>query len=189
MMNSNKMYQNGKAYTAGQPMAVKNGVSYVAIRSLVDRVGLKLTYDGKTKETIIIRGNDELRFKTNSSVYTVNGVRKSMKGPAYQSNNTFMVPLTSITQALDISYRVDQPNKRVILSLSSKPVASFTVQPGEILAGQTTVTYKTNAYSPTGLAIVDEHWEGREEILTNPARIRFPTRYRIPAGSGATRIY
>lgn len=168
MMNSNKMYQNGKAYTAGQPMAVKNGVSYVAIRSLVDRVGLKLTYDGKTKETIIIRGNDELRFKTNSSVYTVNGVRKSMKGPAYQSNNTFMVPLTSITQALDISYRVDQPNKRVILSLSSKPVASFTVQPGEILAGQTTVTYKTNAYSPTGLAIVDEHWEGREEIFDEP---------------------
>lgn len=168
MMNSNKMYQNGKAYTAGQPMAVKNGVSYVAIRSLVDRVGLKLTYDGKTKETIIIRGNDELRFKTNSSVYTVNGVRKSMKGPAYQSNNTFMVPLTSITQALDITYRVDQPNKRIILSLSSKPVASFTVQPGEIFAGQTKVTYKTNAYSPTGLAIVDEHWEGREDVFDEP---------------------
>ncbi|KOR88621.1 stalk domain-containing protein [Paenibacillus solani] len=168
MMNSNKMYQNGKEYTAGQPMAVKNGVSYVAIRSLVNRVGLKLTYDGKTKETIIIRGNDELRFKTNSSVYTVNGVKKTMKGPAYQSNNTFMVPLTSITQALDINYRVDQPNKRVILSLSSKPVASFTVQPGEILAGQTTVTYKTNAYSPTGLDIVDEYWEGREEIFDEP---------------------
>ena len=30
--------------------------------ALVDRVGLKLTYDGKTKETIIIRGNDELLF-------------------------------------------------------------------------------------------------------------------------------
>ncbi|ANA81920.1 copper amine oxidase [Paenibacillus glucanolyticus] len=167
MMNSNKMYQNGKTYTAGQPMAVKNGVSYVAIRSLVDRVGLKLTYDGKTKETIIIRGSDELRFKTNSSVYTVNGQRKSMKGPAYQSNNTFMVPLTSITQALDISYRVDQPNKRIILSVSSKPVASFTVQSGEILAGQK-VTYKTNSYSPTGLAIVNEHWEGREEVFNEP---------------------
>ncbi|GAE04528.1 stalk domain-containing protein [Paenibacillus sp. JCM 10914] len=165
MMNSDKMYQNGKTYTAGQPMAVKQGVSYVAIRSLVDRVGLKLTYDSRTKETVIMRGNDELRFKTNSSIYTVNGERRTMKGAAYQTNNTFMVPLTSITQALDISYRLDQPNKRIILNISSKPVASFTVQPQEIFAGQTRVTYRTNSYSPTGLPIVNENWEGRQDIF------------------------
>lgn len=83
-MNSNKMVQDGKTYLAGQPMAVKNGVSYVAIRALVDRVGYEVKYDNTTKETIIISGEDELRFKTNSSVYTVNGESRTMKGPAYQ---------------------------------------------------------------------------------------------------------
>lgn len=168
MMNSADMYHNGKYYKAAQPMAVKNGVSYVAIRSLVDRVGLKLTYDSKTKETIINRGSDELRFKTDSKYYTVNGVRTVMKGPAYQTNNVFMVPLTSITQALDIPYKVDQPNKRIILSLSTKPVGTFTVLNDEIFAGETTVKYKTNAYSPNGLQIVNEKWEGREDIFSEP---------------------
>lgn len=167
-MNSARMVQNGREYTAGQPMAVKNGVSYVAIRALVDRVGLKLTYDNRTKETIITRGNDELRFKTNSNVYTVNGQKKTMKGAAYQSNNVFMVPLTSITQALEIPYRVDQPNKRVILNISTKPIASFSAQPSEIFAGQTRVTYISRASSPIGLNIVDEHWEGRQEIFNEP---------------------
>ena len=168
MMNSNKMYHNGTLYTAAQPMAVKSGVSYVAIRSLVDRTGLKLSYDSSTKETVIRRGSDELRFKTDSSIYTVNGVKKTMKGPAYQYKNTFMVPLTSITQALDIPYTVDQPNKRVILTLITKQVASFTILNSEIFAGQTVVQYKSNAYSPAGLPIVDERWEGREEIYNVP---------------------
>lgn len=168
MMNSDKMYHNGKLYIAGQPMAVKNGVSYVAIRSLVERIGLKLTYDSKTKETVIIRGSDELRFKTDSKYYTVNGVKTSMKGAAYQTNNVFMVPLTSITQALDIPYKVDQANKRIILNLGTKPVAAFTVENDEIFAGKTKVKYKTNAYSPNGLQIVNEKWEGREDIFAEP---------------------
>lgn len=83
-MNSNKMEQDGKTYLAGQPMTVKNGVSYVAIRALVDRVGYGVKYDNTTKETIIISGDNELRFKTNSTAYTVNGESRTMKGPAYQ---------------------------------------------------------------------------------------------------------
>ncbi|MWV45071.1 copper amine oxidase N-terminal domain-containing protein [Paenibacillus sp. HJL G12] len=165
MMNSNKMYHNGKLYLAGQPMAVKNGVSYVAIRAMVERAGLNLTYDNKTKETIINKDGNELRFKTNSSVYRVNGVSKSMKGPAYQSKNVFMVPLTSITQALNIPYTVDQANKRVILSLSTKPVAAFTVQPNEIFVGETNVTYTTQSKTSNGLQIVNERWEGKQDIF------------------------
>ena len=165
MMNSNKMYQNGKLYTASQPMMVKQGVSYVAVRSMVDRVGLKLTYDAKTKETIIISGSNELRFKLNSNKYTVNGVSKVMKGASFQQKNIFMVPVTSITHALNIPYTYDAVQKRVVLNLSTKPVASFTVPQKEIVAGETTVTYQTYSYSPTGLPIIEERWEGNQEIF------------------------
>ncbi|MGV2787633.1 copper amine oxidase, partial [Clostridium perfringens] len=115
MMNSKVMYHNGKKYKAGQPMAVKQGVSYVAIRAMVERAGLRLSYDNKTKETIILKDGNELRFTTGSSHYKVNGQVRPMKGPAYQSNNVFMVPLTSITQALEIPYQVNQPEKKVML--------------------------------------------------------------------------
>ena len=85
---------------------------------MVERAGLKLSYDNKTKETIILKDGNELRFTTGSSHYKVNGQVRPMKGPAYQSSNVFMVPLTAITQALDIPYQVNQPEKKVILDLS-----------------------------------------------------------------------
>jgi len=168
LMNSNKMYMNGTEYLANQPMTVKNGVSNVSIRAMVERVGLKYMYDGKTKETIITSGSNILRFKTNSKIYTVNGKKVTMKGPAYQYKNTFMVPLTSITAALGIPYTVDNIQKRVILTLSTKPSASFSVQPTAIYAGQTTVSYITKNSSPNGTAIIDERWEGRQDIFEQP---------------------
>ncbi|GGN95571.1 copper amine oxidase N-terminal domain-containing protein [Saccharibacillus kuerlensis] len=167
LMNNNKMYQNGQVYTAAQPMTVKNGVSYIAVRSFVNRVGLVLTYDAKTRETIITKGADELRFRDGTDSYTVNGVSTKMKGASYQQKNTFMVPLTSITKALGIPYSVDNKAKTVTLTLSSKPTASFTVEPKEIVAGETLVTYKTKSTSPSGYAIIDERWEGRQDIFEN----------------------
>lgn len=179
-MNSNKMVQDGKTYLAGQPMAVKNGVSYVAIRALVDRVGYDVKYDNKTKETIIISGEDELRFKTNSKIYTVNGEARTMKGAAYQQKNTFMVPLTSITQALNITYTVNQSAKTVVLKLSTKPVASFTV-PKEVFAGDN-VTYTTKYSSPKGLDIVDERWTGRQDSFDQPGT--YTVTYAVQDSSG-----
>ncbi|WP_338587773.1 stalk domain-containing protein [Paenibacillus sp. Y5S-9] len=179
-MNSNKMMQDGKTYLAGQPMAVKNGVSYVAIRALVDRVGYDVKYDNTTKETIIISGEDELRFKTNSKIYTVNGVSRTMKGAAYQQKNTFMVPLTSITQSLDITYKVNQSAKTVVLNLSTKPVASFTVQK-EVFAGEQ-VTYTTKSSSPKGLSIVDERWTGRQDSFDQPGV--YTVTYAVQDSSG-----
>ncbi|WP_054955304.1 stalk domain-containing protein [Paenibacillus dakarensis] len=166
--NSTKMEHGGKVYNSPQPMQVKKGVSYVPIRALVDRVGFKVTYDKKTKETVIIKGKNELRFKTDSNSYTVNGVKKAMKGTSYQTKNTFMVPLTAITQALNIPYKADNVGKRVIMSLETKPVAKFTIEQKEVLAGETFVTYKTETESPLNLPIVDERWEGKQDIFDTP---------------------
>ncbi|MGG4554230.1 stalk domain-containing protein [Paenibacillus humicus] len=164
-MNSTRMEQDGQEYTSSQPMTVKDGVSYVSIRSLVDRVGYQIAYDSKTKETIIKYGDDELRFKTDSKTYRVNGKTMTMKGASYQDNNVFMVPLTSITQALNISYKVE--GKKVIMQLSTKPVASFTVLNDKIIAGETTVLYQTKSSSPKGVPIVEERWEGRQDIFAS----------------------
>ncbi|CAH1194770.1 hypothetical protein PAECIP111892_01845 [Paenibacillus auburnensis] len=165
MMNSNKMYKNGTPYLANQPMAVKYGVSYVSIRAMVEMVGVSYTYDYKTKEVIVTKGTSVMRFKTDSKIYTVNGSKVTMKGPAYQYKGTFMVPLTSITYALGIPYTVDNIGKRVILSLNTKPTATFSVQPTEIYAGQTFITYKTTSSSPNGTPIVEEIWSGNKQDM------------------------
>lgn len=165
LMNSNQIYRDGKLYFSNQPMTVKNGVSYVSVRALVERVGLTLTYDSVTKETVMTKDGKELRFKTDSKYYTVNGVQSLMKGASFQQKGTFMVPLTSITAALGIPYTVQ--GKMVIMDLQVKPTASFTVSPKDIYATQTTVQYKTQSSSSNGATIVDERWTGREDIFTD----------------------
>ncbi|MEW4370418.1 copper amine oxidase N-terminal domain-containing protein [Paenibacillus kandeliae] len=165
MMNSNQIYRDGKLYFSNQPMTVKNGVSYVSVRALVERVGLTLTYDSVTKETVMTKDGKELRFKTDSKYYTVNGVQSLMKGASFQQKGTFMVPLTSITAALGIPYTVQ--GKMVIMDLQVKPTASFTVSPKDVYATQTTVQYKTQSSSSNGATIVDERWTGREDIFAD----------------------
>lgn len=73
-----------------------------------------------------------------------------------------MVPLTSITQALNITYKVNQSAKTVVLNLNTKPVASFTISQKEIFAGDQ-VDYVTSSSSPNGMDIVDERWTGRQD--------------------------
>ncbi|RCX23120.1 copper amine oxidase-like protein [Fontibacillus phaseoli] len=182
MMNSKKMYQNGKEYLAGYPMEVQKGVSYVSIRAIVERAGLQINYDSKTKETIIQRGSDELRFKVNSSSYKVNGVTTKMSGTSYSTKNNFMVPLTAITKALNMPYEWDQKGKRVIVSVSTKPVASFSIGNKEVISGETQVQYLNNAYSPSGLPIVNEEWLGREEMFMTPGQ--YVVTYRVQDSSG-----
>lgn len=177
--NSTKMVQDGVTYYATQPMQIKSGVSYVPIRALVDRVGYRVSYNNTTKETSIIQGNNELKFKTNSNKYKVNGVSKTMKGTSYQTHNTFMVPLTAITGALGIKYSV--VNKSIVMNLSTKPVAKFSISPSEIYAGQA-VTYKTDGFSPKGLPIINERWEGKKDVFDAPGK--YTVKYYVQDSSG-----
>lgn len=182
LMNSKKMYHNGVEYLANYPMEVKDGVSYVSIRAIVEQAGFQISYDSKTKETIIVRGSDELRFKLNTTSYKVNGVTSTMRGKSYSVQNNFMVPLTAITQALEIPYTWDQKGKRVIMNLSTKPVASFTIGNKEVISGETIVQYLPQSSSPTGQQIVSEEWQGRQETFMTPGN--YVVTYRVQDASG-----
>lgn len=178
--NSTKMVHGGQTYHAPQPMQVKKGISYVPVRALVDRVGFKVSYDKKTKETVIQKDSTELRFKTDSDQYTVNGVAKPMKGTSYQTSNTFMVPLTAIMQALEIPYKVDNQDKRIIMNLQVKPEAKFKVEPKEIYVGEP-VVYITESKAAEG-TIINERWEGRQDVFNAPGQ--YVVTYSVQDSSG-----
>ncbi|MBS5909357.1 MAG: copper amine oxidase N-terminal domain-containing protein [Paenibacillus macerans] len=182
MVNSNKMYQDGKEYLAGYPMEVKDGVSYISIRAIVERAGFELSFDNSTKETIIKRGGDELRFKLDTTYYKVNGVTQTMRGKSYSVKNNFMVPLTAITKALNIAYEYDSVGKRVIVNLAMPPVASFKIGNQEIIAGETQVQYITESSSPSGLDIVNEEWTGRQDVFAEPGS--YTVTYRVQDSRG-----
>lgn len=166
--DSNKIYQAGKVYTSPQPITVKQGVSYIALRSLIDRFGFKLDYDHKTKETMIKRGAKQLCYKQNSINYRINNVATKMKGASYIEKNIFMVPVTSAMDALSLPYKWEQVTKRIIIQLSSNPVAKFAINENDIIAGETHVTVNNQSFHPQGLQIVNEEWSGLQDVYDEP---------------------
>ncbi|WMT40853.1 stalk domain-containing protein [Paenibacillus sp. D2_2] len=133
---------------------------------MAERLGATVTINSKTNETIIQLEGVELKYKNNSKSYVLNGTSYPLKTAPYTDNNVLMVPLIPFLQCLNIPYTVE--NKTITLQRSTKPVASFKVQPEEIVAGETTVIYEPYSYSPLGLDIVDERWEGKEEVFDKP---------------------
>lgn len=180
--DSNKIYQDGIEYTSPQPITVKKGVSYIAIRSLIDRFGFKLDFDNKTKETIIKNGDKELRYKMGSADYRVNGVSTKMKGASYISNSVFMVPVTSAMDAMAIPYKWEQASKRIIIQLSAKPIAKFKVDQKDIIAGETRVTFTDQSTHPRGRQIVEVDWDGNQEIYDEPGTYTITLRVRDEDG-------
>lgn len=165
MMNSKKMYHNGKEYLAGYPMEVKKGVSYVSIRAIVERAGFQFFFDNTTKEMIIKRGNDELRFKMNTTSYKVNGVTQTMRGKSYSAENNFMVPLTAITKALNITCSYDSVGKRVIVNLFKLPVADFKTDKDTYKMGEL-ITYTD--LSTDEVRITERKWENKQLAYFTP---------------------
>ncbi|WP_186785940.1 copper amine oxidase N-terminal domain-containing protein [Paenibacillus agilis] len=166
LANSNVIVHNNVTYYSKEPITVKKGVSYISVRGLVERFGFQLDFDNTTKETIIRQGDRELRYKDKSNVYRVNGESTKMSGASYLQNNTFMVPLTSALQAMQIKYEWEQQTKRIIVQMSAAPVAKFKVTPEHIFAGQTEVVVENQSFHPRGLQIIDYEWTGLESFYS-----------------------
>lgn len=166
--NSNLMVLNNVEYRAPQPITVKNGVSFVSLRTLVERFGAQLDYDSKTKESIISFAGKELRYQIGTKSYKVDGTAAAMSGTSYLQDGTFMVPLTSALQAFQMPYKWEAATKRIIVELAAEPVAKFTIAPKDIYATQTEVKVTDESYHPRGLKIINQEWTGLETYYAEP---------------------
>ena len=126
-MNSDQAYINGQLYTSPRPTTVRQGVSYVGIRFMTERLGGAIAHDAVTGETLVTVGGSELRYLNGSASYVVNGELRELRGAVYADRNHLMIPFTSLTSALNMSYRVE--GKEIILQLNDEPAEAPYVPP------------------------------------------------------------
>lgn len=162
------MLHNGSTYQSAQPVISLNGRTFLPFSSIAARYGYKISYNAKTKESIATGTQHTLVFKIGSDVATRDGVQTKLAGPTFVSKGYLMVPLRSWGEMSDSTIAV--VGKQITLKWSSivippKPTAEFEVQPTEIYAEQTMVTYIDHGTNATGQPFVDERWENRMDIF------------------------
>ncbi|MFC7677903.1 stalk domain-containing protein [Paenibacillus sp. GCM10028914] len=86
---------NGQPVKAAQPMAYRRGYYYVPVITMAELFGLNLTYDSRTKETIVSDKNMKVHFRAGSRAYTANGSTNMMEAHTFTQQGTLMIPLSS----------------------------------------------------------------------------------------------
>ena len=169
VVNSNESYHNDELFLNGSPTIIRDGVTYIPMRVLAERLGLSVYYDNHTKKARISNALTELQFQVNQAQYHVNNQSlTSTHGVPFVENQTLMVPLRVFVNHFEIKVVPQLEQNAINLYWSIKPVAKFSVYPDLIYAGETKVTYWDEYGHPHGKAMKDEIWEGNKEIFSDP---------------------
>ncbi|RUS48038.1 stalk domain-containing protein [Cohnella sp. AR92] len=161
-----KVTLNSVDYTSAQPTVTVKGIAYAPLSTLVARYGYKISYNSATKESIVTANNLEMRWKLNTSAYTLNGVKTSFSGTAYVLKGSLMVPVRAWANATGSA--LTSTKGQILLAWNSfkKPTADFAVDQAEIYATQTNVTYTSKSQNPD--FITEEQWTGNESMFNEP---------------------
>ncbi|MBB6635560.1 stalk domain-containing protein [Cohnella thailandensis] len=161
-----KVALNGVEYPSVQPTTAVKGVSYAPLSMLVARYGYSISFNSVTKESIVTGNNLEMRWKMNTSTYTLNGVSSTFAGKAYVLKGSLMVPVRAWATATGSTLTTSKG--QIVLAWNSfkKPTAEFVVDQTEIYATQTNVTYTSKSQNPE--FIVQEEWTGNDPAFNEP---------------------
>lgn len=161
---STELVHNGETYTSAKPATVKEGVTYLPLRALTERLSLNLSYDAAAKQYVVSNDSTEVRYTVGSSTYMINGENVTGTGAPYVWDGSMMVPVRFLLNPFNVTVALE--GQLIKLSWIAKPSANFSVGPAEIYAGETEVVYTDLAASE--LPIVDEKWENKEDVFETP---------------------
>lgn len=165
--NSATIVHNGTKTTAAQPLTFISGVSYIPLKAIAVEFGYKVTYNAPTKESIATsKDGVELRFKPNSATVMQDGVATALTGPAINQKGSFMIPVKSWSILTGAQLSLVGTTMTLSWSTAPKaPTAAFEVTPTEIYAQQTQVQYADKSVIPSGTGMLNEVWDGRQDIF------------------------
>lgn len=178
--DSRTMLLNGEELQAVQPVTLHNGLNYAPLSSLAQAFDFELAYDARTKEAVALRGDQELRFRVNSSTVMVNGNQVHASGVLFVQDGSLMVPLRTWANVTDSFFTVQ--GTAFVFTWNTAPTANFRVSPDVIYATQTVVTYEDEATTFAGRQIVDEIWEGKRDVFERPGTYVITRRVMDEAG-------
>lgn len=102
--------------------AIRKGVDiYIPMKSLLEKMKVKFTYDPKTYRVKVMQKNRTAIFFLGQNRINVNGIWKRVRARAL-SDDKIYIPTSYLEDVLGASYRVD--NRKGILFISLDPTAT-----------------------------------------------------------------
>ncbi|WP_438348457.1 copper amine oxidase N-terminal domain-containing protein [Paenibacillus sp. FA6] len=179
--------------TSSRKTDVKQGVSYVSLRSIAELIGYSLKYGAENKTITLVSGSYEAEFTLNSPTYQVNGASKTMRGASYLDEGVFMIPLTSLTTAFQIPYTLE--GNKISLKIpvepsapiqqNQAPIAYFTTDKDKYRMGELITI--TDQSTDEENSIVDRKWVNDKPAFFQPGIIEIVL--EVTDQHGLTSVY
>lgn len=114
-----KVYVNGNLLKTDSYPVIINGTTMVPMRDIFEALNSNVTWDSSTKSVSATKGNKAVKLTVNSVNAEVNGKFKVLsEAPYINENNTTMVPLRFISEALGAD--VDWNGETKVITINMK---------------------------------------------------------------------
>ncbi|PRO65750.1 copper amine oxidase N-terminal domain-containing protein [Alkalicoccus urumqiensis] len=129
IMDTRQYYENNSVYLAQAPHEIINGVTFVSMRSLSERLGAELTYNPATRAYTLDYLGTTLGYAAGAGHFWIDGDKASFRsGEAHLKNGSLMVPLRETTEALGMRVRHDKGEGKVFLNWQTAPEAPASLE-------------------------------------------------------------
>ncbi|WP_096202398.1 stalk domain-containing protein [Bacillus sp. FJAT-45350] len=177
LLNTTQIYEGEKLLHSREPHVVRNGVTYVSMRSVAQLFGFTISYNEVTRQAIMQNSSMDIRFVANQTSYQYNGSSANLKhGMPYIERGTLMLPLRVVAehananivpklaeQKVDLVVRSGQSKEQV-----STIEANFETDKAFYKMGET-IQYRDMSKNG-GTSIIRHTWSNREPAFFQPGR-------------------
>ncbi|TDA63824.1 MAG: tetratricopeptide repeat protein [Clostridia bacterium] len=113
-----KVFVNGSKPQFGdvQPQ-IADGRTLIPFRALAESLGAQVSWDGATRQVIVVKADITMRLTADSTVATINGTPVNLDVPAtITGGGRILVPLRFLGEGLGAKVKWDQQSQMVIVS-------------------------------------------------------------------------
>lgn len=115
-----RLFYGDKHLKSNVPVMVENGRTLVPGRVILENLGAKLTWDGKTKKVQVLLEDEKFEFFVNKNSANINGELRNLDVPARVIKGSTMLPLRFIAENLGLSVNWDGTLKTIRLNKKMK---------------------------------------------------------------------
>lgn len=174
-LDKQEAFINGQMVTLDTPAMAKGGRSFLPAKFLGDAFGIKVEWDGDTRQIFMDAPKHDIVFQLNERKVFVNGYEYPFDEVATIVNGRLMIKLTWLSEYMGASYTYNAETRRVDVMYvkfpegiynpeenNSRPVAKFAFSKPSYQIGEP-VKITNLSYDPDAEGLTYA-WEGKEEV-------------------------